>query len=143
MRKRIDLYVNPKEQACQDIEKFLQDLEIRLVIRNIETEPLNYNEIVALFRHFDLKHFLNSESKAYKKHKLDQGLPDRKEIFTLMADDNTLIRRPIVVAGRLMVVGCNIDKISEMLQIRPNGSELIVPQVNLRRIEIKTKSRKS
>ena len=39
-----------------------------------------------------------------------------------MAEDNDLIRKPIIVAGRLMTVGCNIDKIREMLQIKSNGA---------------------
>jgi hypothetical protein len=40
----------------------------------------------------------------------------------MMADDNDLLVKPIVVAGRLMVVGPNRPKIIEMLQLKSNGS---------------------
>ena len=35
------------------------------------------------------------------------------------------LRKPIIVSGRLMVVGANRQKVMEMLQIRPNGSDPI------------------
>lgn len=46
----------------------------------------------------------------------------RDELYKMMAENNDLIRKPIIVAGRLMVVGPNIPKIMEMLQIRSNGN---------------------
>ena len=143
MLKRIQLYVDPKDSACKEIEEFLQKVDIIVDIRNIDTEPLNYNEVTTLFRHLDLNHFVDVESKAFKKHKLDDGLPAREETLGLMAEDNTLIKKPIVVAGRLMVVGCNIDKISEMLQINPNGSEPENSIGNVRRVEVRPRPRKT
>ena len=76
-----------------------------------------------MIRHLNLRHFINADSKVLKKSGLEDNNLDRDEVFQLMADDNDLLRKPIVVAGRLMTVGCNIDKIKEMLQIKSNGSD--------------------
>ncbi|UCD17368.1 MAG: hypothetical protein JSV44_00205 [Candidatus Zixiibacteriota bacterium] len=123
MLRRVDLYTIPGDPDCVEITKFLEGLDIKLNIRNVDTQPLGYGEIVALFRHFDMRHLLNVNSKRYKLEKFDASLPGRNEVYAMMAEDNDLIKKPIIVAGRLMVIGCNIEKIKEMLQIRPNGSD--------------------
>ena len=125
MRGVVDLYIAPNDPDCSEIKKFLEQQDLKLQIRDLATKPLEAHEIAALIRHFDLKHFLNTSSKAYTKKKLDQTTPDRNEIIQLMAEDNDLIKKPIIVAGRLMVVGPNRHKIIQMLQIRPNGSDPI------------------
>jgi arsenate reductase-like glutaredoxin family protein len=93
-------------------------------------------EICRLLRHFDLKHFLNSQSKSYKKFNLHEDIPDRAEVLDLIADDNDLLIKPIIVSGRLMTVGFNKAKILEMLQIKSNGSD---PEQNRYNIKNKTK----
>ena len=123
MLRRVNLYVCPNEQECGEISEFLKKQEIDLVIRDIKARPLGVEEITQLFRHFDTKHFLNEHSNSFTKHKLDVELPPRPELYELMAQDNDLIKRPVVVAGRLMVIGCNISKIKEMLQLRDAEEE--------------------
>ncbi len=125
MRKVVDLYMAPNDPGCSEIKEFLERQDLQLHIRDLATKPLEAYEIAALIRHFDLKHFLNTSSKTYTGKKLDKTIPDRNEIIQLMADDNDLIKKPIIVAGRLMVVGPNRHKIMQMLQIKPNGSDPI------------------
>lgn len=121
MFKNVVMYTKPKNGQCDEIKDYLIEQDIGLQIRDISTDPLGRPEISRLLRHFDLKHFLDSDSKIYKRNKIDQLLPARDEIINLMVDDNDLLRVPIIVAGRLMTIGCNREKITEMLQIRKNG----------------------
>ncbi len=125
MKSIVDLYMVPNDPACNEIKEFLEQADLKLKIHDLATKPLEADEIAALIRHFDLKHFLNTSSKTYTKNKLDKTITERDEIIQLMADDNDLIKKPIIVSGRLMVVGPNRRKIMEMLQIRPNGSDPI------------------
>lgn len=122
MRKVVDLYTVPGDRHCEEIREFLEQQDVKLMIRDIRSKPLSYDEIAKLIRHLDLKHFINTESKLYSRKKLQQELPVRSELFEMMADDNDLLVKPIVVAGRLMVVGPNRPKIIEMLQLKSNGS---------------------
>ncbi len=105
------------------MRQFLQTQDLDLRVRDLTKQPLTYDELNRIIRHIDIKHFINVGSKAYKKHQLDRELPDRKQIITYMAEDNDLLRKPIIIAGRLMTVGCNRQKIMEMLQIKSNGSD--------------------
>ena len=116
MRKEVVLYTVPGEDQCDQIHEFLSEQDIRLRVRDIKSDPLNFNEIVKLIRHLDLKHFLKSPDKLNGNHH------ERSEVFEMLAKDNDLIVKPIIVAGRLMVVGPNRAKIREMLQLRTNGS---------------------
>lgn len=122
MRRIVDLYTVPGDQKCEEIREFLEDQDIRLNIRDMREKPLRSNEIAKLIRHLDLKHFVNHDSPAYAKHKLNGNLPEREKLFTMIAEDNDLLIRPIIVAGRLMVVGPNRHKIVEMLQLKSNGN---------------------
>ncbi len=125
MKRVVDLYVAPDDPDCTEIKELLEQQDLKLEIRDLSIKPLEADEIAALIRHFDLRHFLNTSSKTYIGKKLDKTIPDRNEIIQLMADDNDLIKKPIIVAGRLMVVGPNRHKIMEMLQLKPNGSDPI------------------
>jgi hypothetical protein len=42
-------------------------------------------------------------------------------MLTLMAANPEIIRRPLIKNTRLLTVGCNKDRIAEMLQISRNG----------------------
>ncbi len=120
--KTVVVYTDPRNPACNEIDGFLRQQEFNLRVQDVTKDPLNKVQISELLRHFNIDHFIDITSKAYKKHNLDQGLPGRDELLQMMAEDNDLIRKPIIVAGRLMTVGCNIDKIKEMLQIKSNGT---------------------
>lgn len=123
MQKRVDFYTYPHETNCEEMRQFLQTQDLDLRVRDLTKQPLTFDELNRLIRHIDIKHFINVGSKAYKKHHLDKELPDRKQIITYMAEDNDLLRKPIIISGRLMTVGCNRQKIMEMLQIKSNGSD--------------------
>ena len=122
MLKKVELYTDPQNPECNAANEFLEGVEVLLKVHDIKKDPLKKQKITELLRHFNLNHFINSNSEAYRKFKLDKNIPSRDEVYEMMAEDNSLIRWPIIVAGRLMTVGCNIDKIKEMLQISSNGS---------------------
>jgi arsenate reductase-like glutaredoxin family protein len=110
-----------KDERCEEIRKFIERAGIRLIIRDMKTDPLSVDELRSLMGHISLTHFLNPASETYAKKGLDKGLPERDEVFRMMAEDPGLIRRPIVKTVRLITAGCDKKKISEMLQI--NGNE--------------------
>jgi len=122
MLKKVVMYIKPLVIQCEDVKKYLIEQDVNLQVRDIQADPLGRPEISRLLRHFDLKHFLDSDSKTFKKNKIEKSMPERDEVISMIADDNDLLRVPIIVAGRLMTIGCNREKISEMLQIRRNGS---------------------
>ncbi len=119
--KRATFMTYGNDEKCADVRKFIEDAGVLLDIRDIEKKPLTVMEIQALVGHLDLNHFLNPLSRSYEKHGLDKELPSRDDVIALIAEDHTLLRRPIIKNNRLFTVGCDKRKIAEMLQISPNG----------------------
>jgi len=109
------------DEACAETRKFVEDSGVILQIRDIEKEPLTEDELLALIGHLRIDHFLNTSAPGLVKHKLDRSLPPRNELIKLMAQDHTLLRRPIIKSARLITVGCDKRRIAEMLQLSNNG----------------------
>jgi regulatory protein spx len=126
-----------KDAQCLETQRFIEEAGIVLDIRDIEKEPLTEEEVAGIVAYFDLRHFLNPFSKTYEKRGLDRTLPKREEIFKMIAEDHTLLRRPIIRTARLVTVGFDKKAISNMLQISANGQR---PADNEKRINIKPRA---
>ncbi len=110
------------DDSCAEARKFIEDSGVLLRLRDLAKNPLTVYELEKLIGHTNIGHFLDTLSESYAKHKLDQNSTPRAEIIKLMAEDHTLIRRPIIQSARLTTVGCDKAKIAQMLQISLNGS---------------------
>ena len=123
MKKRVTLYSNPDDTACKNVEKFLNEQDVILKVHDIKTRPLDYNQISKLLKNFDLKHFYNSNGHSKgKKKTAEPETTNRNKIIEKMAEDNSLLRLPLILSERLLTVGDNTNRIEIMLQITP-GSE--------------------
>ncbi|NOY88529.1 MAG: hypothetical protein GXO93_03940 [FCB group bacterium] len=122
--KRATFFTYGTDDKCNEIQKFIEDAGVILDVRDIEKDPLTYEELEQLIGYLNVNHFLNNFSDAYTEFKLDKSLPTREEVIKLMARDHNLLRRPIIKTVRLMTVGYNKRKIAEMLQINYNGNNI-------------------
>ena len=109
------------DDLCAETRRFIEEAGVLLSVRDISKNPLSEAELSGLIGNLPIKHFLNAMSDSYTKYHLDKHLPDRDQLIKLLAQDHTLLRRPIVKSSRLVTVGCDKRKISEMLQISPDG----------------------
>lgn len=115
--KRAKFYIYGDEERCQAIREFIEQSGVILEVRDLKTKPFTVAELDRLLGYGNLANFLNPMAESYQKNKFDKGLPERDEVLKLIAEDNSMLRRPIVATVRLMTVGCDKEKISEMLQI--------------------------
>ena len=53
----------------------------------------------------DHRAFLNTRNELYRKHKMGKNPPSRSEAIRMMALEPNLIRRPVVISGRKIVLG--------------------------------------
>ena len=119
--KRALLYCYGNDDECSQIKKLIEDAGVILETRDIGKNPLSEEELSQLIGHLEITHFINTLSEAYAQLHLDGSRPDREQIIGLMAKDHTLIRRPIVKSARLVTIGRDQRRISEMLQITADG----------------------
>lgn len=121
--KRATFITYGADEQCAATRRFIEDAGVDLDIRDLETRPLTVDEITKLVGYFNIEYFLNPLSKSFAKLGLDREMPDRFEIIKMIAQDNSLLRRPIIRTNRLFTIGCDRRRISEMLQISMNGRQ--------------------
>lgn len=121
-QKRAKYITHDCDEQCVEIRKFIEDAGVLLDFRDLGKKPMSADEIDKLVGHINITHFLNPMSKSYEKHGLDKELPERDIMLGLIAEDNTLLKHPIIKTIRLITIGGDKAKISEMLQLNGNGS---------------------
>jgi arsenate reductase-like glutaredoxin family protein len=124
--RKVKYFTYDENEKCEEIKSFIRQGGITLDIQDISREPLTENQIRRLLGHFNLAHFLNPMSPAYKKNNLDQSIPGREEIVKMISEDHTLLRRPIIKNTRLLTVGLDKKVIADMLQISENGDQVVM-----------------
>ena len=71
------------------------------------SKGLSPAEIEDLIGERDYKLFLNSRNELYRERGMAQNPPSRQEAIRLMSENPNLIRRPILVKGKKIVLGWN------------------------------------
>jgi len=76
-----------------------------LEARDLAAQPLSAAELDALIGARDYRMFLNTRNELYRERNMAEHPPSRKEALELMAGNPNLIRRPVVISGRSLVLG--------------------------------------
>jgi arsenate reductase-like glutaredoxin family protein len=92
------------------------DLKVELEERDYAKDPLDSTELRELFKGRDPRDFLNAKSPAFKAMGLRGKTLTAEQTFKLMAQEPNLIRRPLVVVGREIIVGLDRDRLKQALR---------------------------
>ena len=66
---------------------------------------LSVNQLDQLIGKRDYRLFLNSRNELYRERGMKDNPPSRSEALRLMSENPNLIKRPILVKGRQIVLG--------------------------------------
>lgn len=98
-----------KCSTCKKAEKWLTDNGIEFEKRDIKNENPNIDELKAWHEKskLPLKKFFNTSGQAYKALGLKEKLCDmtENEMYSVLAEDGMLVKRPIFVSGDTVLVG--------------------------------------
>jgi arsenate reductase-like glutaredoxin family protein len=79
--------------------------------RNVDFEEVDLNkglsvaELEALIGTRDYKDFLNTRNELYRERDMKEHPPSRAEALKLMSENPNLIKRPILVKGKQIILG--------------------------------------
>lgn len=76
---------------------------------------LTVAELDRLIGKRDYREFLNSRNELYRERGMKDNPPPRAEALRLMSENPNLIRRPILVKGREMVMGFDEQALSGLV----------------------------
>ncbi len=85
-----------------------------LELRDLGNQPLSAAELEALIGERDYLLFLNPKNELYRSRNMKQKPPSRAEAIKLMAKNPNLIRRPITIAGKKMVIGYDEEALESL-----------------------------
>jgi arsenate reductase-like glutaredoxin family protein len=72
-------------------------------------------ELGALIGDRDYTLFLNTRNELYREKKMKESPPSRTEAIALMAKHPNLIKRPILVKGKQILLGFNPEEMRKAL----------------------------
>jgi Spx/MgsR family transcriptional regulator len=102
---KIILYRKPTCTTCRKAKELLQTLKIEFASRDLDKERMSEQELDQLIGERDYKGFLNARNELYREKNMSENPPSRTEALKLMAKVPNLIRRPLLVAGKDVIVG--------------------------------------
>ena len=84
--------------------------------RDLGKDPLTADELDALIGRRNYLEFLNPRNELYRKLKMKENPPSRAEALKWMSKEPNLIRRPIVVRGGEIILGCDEEGFEKLLR---------------------------
>jgi Spx/MgsR family transcriptional regulator len=91
--------------TCRKARRFMEKRGYKLNYRDLVKERLSAAELQKLIGRHDHEDFLNPRSEVFRKKRMKDNPPSRREAISLMAKNPDLIRRPVIVAGGRVVIG--------------------------------------
>ena len=107
-------YLKPTCTSCRKAKSFLIDKKASFQEVNLNN-GLTVDELEALIGERDYKTFLNTRNELYREKGMSKNPPPRKEAIQLMSEHPNLIKRPILVSGKKIVLGWNPEEMQKLL----------------------------
>lgn len=76
---------------------------------------LSVEQLDKLIGKRDYRGFLNTRNQLYREQGMKENPPSRAEALKLMSENPNLIKRPVVVAGRKIVLGFDPEALGELI----------------------------
>ena len=109
----------PKCSTCKKAKKWLEENNIEFEDRNIVEETPTVKELTEWIKKSkeDVRKWFNTSGLKYKELNLKEKLltMNEEEKITLLASDGMLIKRPLVISDKGILVGFKEEKWKEML----------------------------
>jgi len=112
--KEVKFLQKPTCTTCRKARNFMEKRGFQLYFRDLAKDKLSAAELEKLIGKRDYTDFLNTRNELFRRKKMKDNPPTRKEALRLMAQDPNLIRRPVIVAGGRVVVGFDPDGIARL-----------------------------
>ena len=109
-----------KCSTCKKAKKWLEENNIEFEDRNIVEETPTVKELTEWIKKSkeDIKKWFNTSGLKYKELNLKEKLltMNEEEKITLLASNGMLIKRPLVISDKGILVGFKEEKWKEMLE---------------------------
>jgi len=95
--------------------KFLKSHQIPFEFNDFREIPVDAETIREWLKHADIKTLLNTRGTTYRTLKLKERNLDDEEKIEWLAKENMLIKRPVIVLDKKVIIGYNESEYSDKL----------------------------
>ncbi|EXJ22889.1 Arsenate reductase [Alkalibacterium sp. AK22] len=122
----VTLFTTPSCTSCRKAKAWLEEYDIPYTEKNMTHEPLELNEIRSIMRMTEegTEDIISKRSKAFKELDIDLDDLSMLELFELIRENPTLIRRPILLDDKRLQIGYNEDEIRQFVPREVRAMEL-------------------
>jgi arsenate reductase len=114
--KKARFYWRSTCSTCRNARNYLRsDLGAELEERDYARQPFTLAELREIFAGHDPRSFINPKSPAFKSMQLKGRVLSSEEALDLMAQDQRLIKRPLIGVGSSLIAGFERDRLRELL----------------------------
>lgn len=107
------LYLKRTCTTCRKAKSFLVEKGAKFEEVDLN-QGLSAEELDQLIGKKDYTQFLNTRNELYRERKMKDHPPTREEALHLMSQHPNLIKRPILVKGRQIVLGFQPEEMEEL-----------------------------
>lgn len=122
----LHLYTSPSCASCRKARAWLVAHQIDFTERNILAQPLTTAELKQILRLTEngTDDIIATRSKAYQALTVDLNQLPLKKVMTLLQQNPTLIKRPMLVDETRLEVGYNAEDIRQFMPRKLRRQEL-------------------
>jgi len=85
-----------------------------LELRDLAKDRLTVAELDKLVGDRDYRLFLNTRNELYRERNMKDNPPSRADALKMMAAEPNLIRRPVVISGKQIVLGYDEEALKKL-----------------------------
>lgn len=113
----IKVYTSPSCTSCRKARAWLQNHQLDFEERNIFSEPMTESEIRTILSATEggVEDIISTRSKIYEKLSIDINEISLKEMIHLFKSYPSLLRRPILIDEKRILIGFNEDEIRSLI----------------------------
>ena len=111
------LYTSPGCASCRKAKQWLKDNQIEFVEKNIFSSLLQENEIKYLLSRCEngTEDIISVRSKVFQSLKKGIDEYSTKELISLIQKNPSILKRPILLSKKSLVIGYDEDEITTMM----------------------------
>ena len=115
-KPKIKFLQKPSCTTCRKAKLFLEKRGAELELRSLDEQRLSESELERLVGERDYIPFLSTRNELYRSRNMKEHPPSRSEASKLMGANPNLIRRPVVISGKKMVLGYDEEAYKDLLR---------------------------
>ncbi|KGP70884.1 transcriptional regulator SpxA [Pontibacillus yanchengensis] len=122
----ITVYLSPSCTSCRKAKAWLDEHNLEYEERNIFSQPLSIEEIKGIIRMTEdgTKEIISERSKVFQNLDVDLEDLSMRDLYKLIEDNPSILKRPIILDEKRMQVGFNEDEIRSFLPRKVRTFEL-------------------